>query len=349
MRGTNGRRGNGDGKFRPSEGIFRTLVENSQDAIYVISPGKGFAFVNKAFSRLVGYSAEEICDPSFAFLKIAHPEDRDILIRRAEMSQAGQTPPARFEFRILARDGAVKHLENSVSVLPGRESLILGTARDVTDRKRAEEEAQRMTDRIRKTLGGTINAIALTVEARDPFTSGHQRRVADLARSIATRMKLPQEQVEAVRAAGVLHDLGKIGVPADILSKPSRLTDAEYGLIKVHPRIGYDILKDIDFAWPIATIVHQHHERMDGSGYPLGLSGDGILLESRILAVADVVEAISSHRPYRPSLGLEFALGEISRQAGTLFDARVVQACLELFRAERFSFKAASQGEALAF
>ena len=184
-----------------------------------------------------------------------------------------------------------------------------------------------------------IQAIALTVETKDPYTAGHQRRVSDLARAIAQEMGVPIEKVDGVRMAGVLHDLGKISVPAEILSKPTKLTDIEYGLIKIHPQAGYDILKEVEFPWPIAQIVLQHHERLNGSGYPQGLKGDEILLEARIIMVADVVEAMASHRPYRPGLGLDKALGEISGNKGILYDPAVVDACLKLFTQKGFELK----------
>jgi PAS domain S-box-containing protein len=200
-----------------------------------------------------------------------------------------------------------------------------GIVAEITDRKEHVE-------RLRKTLEGTIHALAYTVEARDPYTAGHQRRVADLARAIATEMGLPNDRVEGLYMAAFIHDIGKISVPAEILSKPTRLTKIEFNLIKTHSQSGYDILKDIEFPWPIARMVLEHHERMNGSGYPNGLAGDNILLDSRILAVADVVEAMASHRPYRASLGIEPALEELEKNKGILYDAAVADACLRLFR-----------------
>ena len=180
-------------------------------------------------------------------------------------------------------------------------------------RKRTEEELHQTMTNLRKAMEGVIKVTAATVEARDPSTSGHQQRVSELARAIAQEMGLPAEQVDGIRLAAVIHDLGKISVPAEILSKHTKLSDIEFGLIKTHPQKGYDILKDIEFVWPISRMVWEHHERMNGSGYPRGLKGEEILLESRILAVADVVEAIASHRPYRPAYGIEKALEEISK------------------------------------
>ena len=187
-------------------------------------------------------------------------------------------------------------------------------------------------------LEDTVRAIATIVEMRDPYTAGHQLRVADLAAAIAKQMGLPEEQIHAIHLAGVVHDLGKIQIPAEILSKPGKINDIEYSLIKMHPQASYDILKGIDFPWPIAQMVLQHHERINGSGYPQGLKDDAILLEARILSVADVVEAISAHRPYRPGLGIEAALAEISKQRGTHFDPLVVDACVALIREHSYVF-----------
>jgi len=210
---------------------------------------------------------------------------------------------------------------------------------DITERKRAEEELQRSFKKVKKILEETIHAISLVVEMRDPYTAGHQRRVANFACTIAKELGLPKEQIDGIHMAGVIHDIGKIYVPGEILSKPAGLNEAELSLVKNHPRVGYDILKKIEFPWPIAEIVLQHHERIDGSGYPQGLSGEEILLEARILGVADVVEAMSSHRPYRPSLGLDWAFQEISENRGALYDPEVVDACLRLFREKRFKFE----------
>jgi HD-GYP domain-containing protein (c-di-GMP phosphodiesterase class II) len=200
-----------------------------------------------------------------------------------------------------------------------------GIIEDITNRKQAVEK-------IRKALEETIHAITVTVETRDPYTAGHQRRVADLARAIATEMNLSVDQIDGIRMTAAIHDLGKISVPAEILSKPTKLTNLEFSLIKIHSQSGYDILKDIEFPWPVADVVLQHHERMNGSGYPNGLTGDNILLESRILAVADVVESMASHRPYRAALGIETALEEIEKNKGILYDNTVADACLKLFR-----------------
>ena len=190
-----------------------------------------------------------------------------------------------------------------------------------------------------ETLNGLINTLSSTIEARDPYTSGHQKRVTELAIAIAEEMELSEDKIAGIRMAGVIHDLGKIAIPAEILSKPSRLSEPEFNLIKSHSQVGFDILKNIRFPLPIANIVHQHHERMNGSGYPLGIAGNDILIESRVIGVADVVEAMSSHRPYRPSLGIDAALEEIMKDRGTFFDPDAVNACLKIIQEKKFKFE----------
>ena len=241
---------------------------------------------------------------------------------------------------ISERDKAtIMTFANQAAIAIENARLYEAAQRELAERKRTQEELQHTLEMLRKAMGGIIQAMALTVEARDPYTAGHQRRVANLASAIATEMGLSEEQLEGIRMAGVIHDIGKISVPAEILSKPGRITDIEFTLIKTHPQTGYDLLKTIEFPWPVAGIVFQHHERMDGSGYPQGLSGEEILLEARILGVADVVEAMASFRPYRPALGIDKALEEISQNRGVLYDPEAVDACLKLFTEEGFEFE----------
>ena len=225
---------------------------------------------------------------------------------------------------------------------------LMGLANDLTygicalrtriERIEAGKEIELHVDKLQKALSGTINVVASTVEVRDPYTAGHQRRVATLAQAIAKEMDLPGHQVEGIYMAGVVHDLGKIYVPAEILSKPSGLNDIEFNLIRTHSQVGYDLLKTIDFPWPIAQIVYQHHERLDGSGYPRGLSAEQILIEAKIICVADVVEAMASHRPYRPARGVKTALKHIEEESGNLYDSQAVNICLQLFAEKGFQF-----------
>jgi len=204
------------------------------------------------------------------------------------------------------------------------------------ERIQAGKEIEQHVDKLQNALTGTIKVIASTVEVRDPYTAGHQRRVATLAKAIATEMALTEHQIEGIFMAGVVHDLGKIYVPAEILAKPSRLNEIEFNLIRTHSQVGYDLLKTIDFPWPIAQIVYQHHERLDGSGYPRGLQADQILTEAKIICVADVVEAMASHRPYRPARGVEAALKHIQEEGGTLYDPAAVNSCMKLFSEKGF-------------
>ena len=203
---------------------------------------------------------------------------------------------------------------------------------DIIKRKQAEEK-------LKKTMNATIETMSKIIEAKDPYTAGHQRRVSQLATAIAKELHLSQDKVEGIRIASLIHDIGKIGLPTEILSKPTRLNDIEFSLIKEHPQIGYDILKSVDFSYPVAKIALQHHEKLDGSGYPNHLKGDVILFEAKIICVADVVEAMSSHRPYRPALGIEKALEEISQNKGTLYDPEAVDTCLKLFKEKGFKFE----------
>jgi len=194
--------------------------------------------------------------------------------------------------------------------------------------------------KLQRALEGTVHTLVAAIELKDPYTAGHQRRVTQLACAIAREMGLAEEQIEGIRMAGLVHDIGKMTIPAEILSNPGRLNDLQYGLIRAHPQVGHDILRQaIEFPWPLAGIVLQHHERMDGSGYPAGLSGEEIMLEARVLAVADVVEAMASHRPYRPARGVDMALEEISKNRGILYDPEVVDACLQLFTEKGFEFE----------
>jgi putative nucleotidyltransferase with HDIG domain len=211
--------------------------------------------------------------------------------------------------------------------------------REAERRKQAEKELLRGHEHLQETFAATINALALTIESKDPYTAAHQQWVTQLACTIAGIMDLAKEQVDGIRMAGLIHDIGKMRVPIEFLNKPGRLSEIEYNAIKMHPQSGYDIVREIRFPWPVAQIVLQHHERMDGSGYPQGLSGQQILLEARILAVADVVESMASPRPYRDVYGIEIALAEILKNRGILYDPDVVDACLKAFQENGFQFE----------
>ncbi|MBU1863379.1 MAG: response regulator [Candidatus Omnitrophica bacterium] len=210
---------------------------------------------------------------------------------------------------------------------------------NIIEKKNTEEGLEKSLKQIQVIMEGIIQAMALTSEMRDPYTAGHQRRVSKLASAIAVAMQLAEDEIDSIRLTGLIHDLGKIYVPAEILSKPGKISDIEFSIIKTHAQVGHDILEKIDFPLPIAKIVHQHHERLDGSGYPLGLKGVDISLEAKIVSVADTVEAMASHRPYRAALGIDKALEEINKNAGKLYDAEAVEACNDLFIQKGFSFE----------
>jgi PAS domain S-box-containing protein len=280
-------------------------------------------------SRTIRNGTTQIChdiasDPSFAHLRDA---------ARAHGYRANITLPLSNDGKVF---GGLSIYASDTDAFDDEEVRLLEElANDlaygiVTLRTRVERERQAKF--LRQSLEQFIQAIAFTVEARDPYTAGHQRRVSELATMIARNMGLPDEQVVGIQLAGAIHDLGKIRVPAEILSKPGRLSPIEFELIKTHAQAGYDILKDVAFPWPIADIIFQHHERLDGSGYPQGLKDHQILLESKIMAVADVVEAMSSHRPYRPSLGIDAALEQILSNSSTYYAPEVVDVCVKLFR-----------------
>ena len=240
------------------------------------------------------------------------------------------------------KDGSIVWVENRLSFLRDKEKRpvgIIALSHEITDRKRAEKQLQDTLGSLRKAVGVAIQVMVSAVEARDPYTAGHQLRSADIARAIAAEIGLSPDRIDGIRIAGSVHDIGKLSIPAEILSKPTKLSVLEFSLIKEHVLSGYEILKNVESPWPLAQIVYQHHERMDGSGYPRHLKGEEILMDARILAVADVVEAMSSHRPYRPALGEDAALKEIENNRGTLYDTGAVDACLRVFRERGFQLE----------
>lgn len=333
-------RNRAESALRESESKYRALFENANDAIFVIKDER-FAGYNTKTLQIFGCTKGEIDGHSLVeFSPPLQPDGSESARKLGEKIDAASSDrPQFFEWQYRRGDGTLFDAEVSLSrILIGEEVVLQGIVRDITDRKRAQEQLDKTLENLRNAMGGTIRVIAQVVETKDPYTAGHQRRVSNLARAIGTEMGLSRDIIEGIRMAGVIHDIGKVSVPAEILSKPGKLTNKEFELIKDHPQTGFDILKDVEFPWPIADIVLQHHEKLDGSGYPQGLKDDQICLEARIVAVADVVEAIASHRPYRPSLGIKVALEEISRNKGVLYDAGAVDACLRLFEEKGFTF-----------
>lgn len=246
------------------------------------------------------------------------------------------------ENKIITKQGNILDVILNVHMVSDKENhplYFIATQLDITQRKIMEEELKETVTKLKKATGAIIDTLVIAVEARDPYTAGHQKRVSDLAAAIAEKMGLDSDRVYGIKVTGMIHDLGKISIPAEILSLPRKLTDLERSLVRTHSTVGYDILKDVEFSWPVAQIVLQHHEHFDGSGYPHGIRGDQILLEARIMAVADVVEAMASHRPYRPALGIDAAMEEIEKRKGTYYDPEVVNACADLIRQDKFRFE----------
>jgi len=348
-----------------SEGWYRLLAENMTDAIWTTDMNLRLTYVSPSIRHLTGYSAEETIARSLE--EILTPASLELAMKSfseemtiEKMEQKELFRPQTLELEVNCKGGSRVWVETKATLLrdsDGRAVGVLGVHRDITKRKQMEEELRRYRDyleelveertvklkqsleKTKRVLKETIRAMALTVEVKDPYIGGHQQGVANLACAIATEMGLLEDQIDGIRIAGLIHDLGKISIPAEILNKHWGLNGLELKMIKFHSQISYDILKNIEFPWPVAQIILQHHERMDGSGYPNGLKGEEILLETRILAVADVVEAMSSHRPYRAALGIDDVLDEISKNRSILYDPEAADACLRVFLEKGYKFE----------
>jgi PAS domain S-box-containing protein/putative nucleotidyltransferase with HDIG domain len=286
--------------------------------------------INDAFICWTGYSRTELIGVSTRDIHLwVNPEDRERIT--GELKETGEVNGT--EVMMRQKNGHIRNVLFSARLIEiDQEHYLLTLAQDITERKLAEDKLQQTLESLKKAVGTTIQVLVSALETRDPYTSGHQSRVADLACAIATEMGLAEETIEGIRMAGTIHDIGKLSIPAEILTKPAKLMELEFSLVKEHAKSGYEMLKEVESPWQLAEIVYQHHERMNGTGYPRKLRGDEILIEARILAVADVVEAMASHRPYRASLGIKAALEEIEKNKGILYDNAVADACLRLFR-----------------
>ena len=330
-----------------SEGIWRleldqpipTSLPDSEQIEQILK----YAYVaecNDATARMYGYEkAQEFMGTRLSkFTSMDDPLDEQIL--RALIHSGYSLTDV--ESHTVDRQGVHRWFSNNLTAVIDNGLIVRGwgVRRDITERKQVDENLAHSYAALHKTLDGSIKSIAKMVEMKDPYTAGHQQRVAELARAIAGEMGLSIEQVKYIYLAGLIHDIGKLYVPADILSKPGKLTQLELAMVRSHAQSSYDILSEIEFPWPLAQIALQHHERIDGSGYPHGLTGDNILQEAKILAVSDVVEAMSSYRPYRPALGIDRALEEIELNRGILYGAEAADVCLRLFREKGFHFAA---------
>ena len=301
--------------------------------IYQVTPNGQYLSANPVLSRIHGYNSTEEMIESVADITQLYVDPS----RRAELKRIinEQGFVKGFEIIMRRRDGSLHWVSNTSRAVRDEHGTILyyeGTIEDITSRKSAEESVKQL----KQTLLGTLHALSRSIEIREPGITGHHRRVSNLGSAIARAMGLADDMAESIRIAGLVHDIGNMSVPSEILSKPGRLTEMEFNFVKLHPRSGYDILKETGLPYPVAEIVLQHHERMNGSGYPQGLKGKEMLLEARILAVADVVEAMVSPRPYRPARGIDAALEEIRKNKEILYDVQVVDACLMLFKTKKF-------------
>jgi len=314
---------------------WRILIEQSRDGIVILDHNGKVYESNKQFASMLGYSLEEVSQLYVYDWEYQLPREKLL-----EMIRSVDETGDHFETAHRRKDGTTYDVEISTNAaIIADQKLIFCVCRDITERKLSEEKLVKSYGSLKKTLDDSINTMVKIVEMRDPYTSGHQQKVADLATAIAREMKLEDTRIENLRTAAVIHDIGKMYIPSDILSKPGKLGDIEFSLIKTHAQSGYDIVKSMNFPCSIANTVLQHHERQDGSGYPNQLKGDDTLLEAKILAVADVIEAMTSNRPYRPALGIDKALEEISKNRGRLYDPDVVDTSLELFKSGKFEFK----------
>lgn len=330
-------------ELRNSERLYRLLADNMSDTVWLMDMDLKISYISPSSERLRGFTAQEMRDMPLE--QHLAPESFQVAMAAftEEMANLQEDPAYTFstilELEFYRKDGSTFWSENNFTLVrdeEGNAAGIIGVARDITDRRKGEDKLQHSYDKLQKAMAGAVQTIAMISEVRDPYTSGHQQQVAKLAAAIAQEMGLSEKLVQSIEMAGALHDIGKINIPAEILSKPGKLSKIEFDLIRTHPVIGREILKTIEFPWPICKIVLQHHERIDGSGYPDGLKGDDICLEAKILAVADVVDAMSFHRPYRPARGKKEAMAEIELNKGILYDAGAVDACLRLFKKKGF-------------
>jgi PAS domain S-box-containing protein/putative nucleotidyltransferase with HDIG domain len=322
-----------------ASGLFAAALDTVCAIVVIVTPEGKIIYVNQACAEASLRADDEMIGHSLSeFLVIAKGQNADELPRRVLDGGALHRTEAAWVSKYDVRR-LIDWSINPIILDQGRETYVVFTGIDITGQKRAEEIIERDAAEIHDVLANSVSAFALTVEARDPYTAGHQTRVAKLAAAIAEDLGLSPDQIEGIVFGAMIHDIGKIYVPSEILNRPGRLSRQEFNIITAHPGVGFDIVKGLAFPWPIREMIHQHHERIDGSGYPQGLKGNEIAIESRVISVADVVEAVSSHRPYRASLGIEKGLEVLKEGRGSHFDPAVVDACMRLFHEKRFQWK----------
>ncbi len=323
--------------LKESEKKFRILAEESPNMIFINQAGR-IVYANKSCEKVTGYTREEFYADDFDFYRLFDPESGERWRRNFEKYMNNEEVEP-IEYTLVTKnENKIETLITTRLIKYGGEPSILGIVTDITQQKRVEQDLKQSYKELKKTTSSFVFTMAKIVEVRDPYTAGHQQRVAKLAVAIAQKLGLSEQEIDTIEMAALIHDIGKLYVPAELLNRPGKLTETEMGLIRTHPSAGFDIAKTIEFPGPIAQIILQHHERMDGTGYPGGLQDDEILLAARILAVADVVEAMMSHRPYRPAHSLDETIDEIATRRAVYYDAQVVDACIELFKKKLFMF-----------
>ncbi|MCF6149673.1 MAG: response regulator [Candidatus Kuenenia sp.] len=330
-----------ENELHKNEEKLHTIINTVNDAIILINNNGIVTYANNTTEKIFGYSKNELIGRKLHKTIIPKRYVKEHLEGMKQFKKTGKG-------NIIGKITEVYATRKDKSELPVELSLsafkihnkwhVVSVIRDITPRKMADALLKQSMETLQKSFGGMINALSHMAETRDQYTAGHQRRVTELARTIAIEMGISPEQTDGLYLGGLIHDIGKICVPAEILSKPDKLTKIEYQIIQNHPQVGFDILKKIEFPWPIARIIQQHHERMDGSGYPNHLSNNEILYEAKVIGVADTVEAVAFHRPYRPALGLEKALEIITNGCGTVFDSAIVNSCVKLFKKKQYAW-----------
>lgn len=317
-----------EAEVRIAEEKYRALFVAARDGIVLIDETGRIMHCNPEFERQTGRSLEQLMQTRIWELSAV---DQRALAEAKFRATWDAGTGEEYDLTFAQPDGAIVPVEFRTTTLTlGDQRYLQSISRDITERALAAAAQQRAAAELRQVLEQTIAALALTLEKRDPYAAGHQQRVARLASAIATELGLPRERVQGLHFGALLHNIGTIGVPAEILNRPGKLSELQFALIKLHPQTGFEILKDISFPWPVAQLVLQHHERLDGSGYPHSLQGEQIFLEARILAVADVLTALLAHRPYRAAMSLEAALTTLAQGRGSQFDPAVVDACLRV-------------------
>ena len=330
-------------KLRNSEKFLKLIIDTDPNLIFVKDENGKYVLANKSMAKLLGISPDSIIgktDKEIAQFTNVHFEETNGLLKDDKKVIENRETILIPERAIKLPGGKIKWYQSTKVPIISKKKIegILEVVVDITERKKTEEKLKKSYERLNKLLRETVNGLVSAMEMRDPYTAGHQRRVAALASAIATEMNLKKDVIAGVFMASLIHDIGKMLIPSEILSKPSKLTEAEINLIKFHPQAGFNALQSIEFPWPVAQIVLQHHEKLDGSSYPNGLKKKEILIQARIICVADVIEAMSSHRPYRPAAGIDEALNEIIKNKGILYDEDVVEACENLFKEKKFKF-----------